>query len=227
MIGFAVKTPGENQDWTAARGAGLVGFAPANQTLVCSVDIGLHIRYLLRHGQDTFGLKINPELISVPARILDGPKVVYTGNNSVKPSFASWNLRNVRFSAPMPLKRWTFLRIGIAGRPVPWGGQGKFKQAIEQFMSKMEELGITVERPFDGIEISVTPDTTRDKIRGAIDQFMHSERLPPPNFLLVCLSRKDTAIYNQVKYTCDVLEGVLNICVAEKFFSERNEQYLA
>ncbi|KAJ9629163.1 hypothetical protein H2204_008952 [Knufia peltigerae] len=209
MIGFAVKTPGENQDWIAARGAGLVGFAPANQTL------------------DTFGLKINPELISVPARILDGPKVVYTGNNSVKPSFASWNLRNVRFSAPMPLKRWTFLRIGIAGRPVPWGGQGKFKQAIEQFMSKMEELGITVERPFDGIEISVTPDTTRDKIRGAIDQFMHSERLPPPNFLLVCLSRKDTAIYNQVKYTCDVLEGVLNICVAEKFFSERNEQYLA
>jgi hypothetical protein len=36
-----------------------------------------------------------------------------------------------------------------------------------------------------------------------------------------------TAVYNRIKYVCDVKEGILNVCVLDSKFSRANAQYLA
>jgi len=36
-----------------------------------------------------------------------------------------------------------------------------------------------------------------------------------------------TAVYNRIKFICDVKEGILNVCVLDKKFSTANPQYLA
>lgn len=228
MIGFAVRAPMENKNWIATPGASLVGFVPPNQTLVRSVDIGVYTKMLTNRGQTTFGLKVNPELLCVPGRILDGPKVMYkAGSNTITPAFGSWNLRNVRLASSAKLTRWTYLGISIPGRPTPWGSLDNLKQAINKFADQMREVGITLSPPIEGLPVSVTPATAEAEINRVVGRFMHSPNQPPPQFLLVLLPQRDTVIYNQVKYTCDVKEGLLNVCVTGKFFQENNIQYLA
>ncbi|KIW12117.1 hypothetical protein PV08_09391 [Exophiala spinifera] len=209
MIGFAVRPPTENKDWIAHSGASLVGLVPANQTL------------------NAFGLKVSPELLAVPARILDGPKVMYSGNKQIIPSFGSWNLRQVRFSGSAQLTNWTYLSIHMGGRPLPWANQDKLKQAVGKFEAKMREVGMRVSPAAGGLSISVTPATAESEINRAINIFTGTNNRPPPQLILVFLPNKDTAIYNQVKYTCDVKAGLLNVCVTEKFFNDNNDQYFA
>jgi len=77
-----------------------------------------------------------------------------------------------------------------------------------------------------GLRITVNPGNVESEVDNAVRRFAGNNN--PPQMLLVILPYVDTAIYNRVKYACDVKEGLLNVCVtAQKFGKQNNHQYYA
>ena len=51
-------------------------------------------------------------MIAVPGRVLTAPRVIYSGNNTVRPVGGSWNMSAKKVLKPVTLSNWTILRIG-------------------------------------------------------------------------------------------------------------------
>ncbi|KIX98867.1 uncharacterized protein Z520_05328 [Fonsecaea multimorphosa CBS 102226] len=210
MIRFAVRPPEQNARFIATSGVSLLGLVPTNATL------------------NNFGLEIKPNLLCVPGRVLDGPRVLYHGRGITNPRAGSWNLQNVRFSTISNLPYWTYLAISMRGSALSWGSEQMLQTALDGFTQKLNELGITAVNHTPGLTITLDHPTVEREITSSIHKFMHSEKRKPPSFLLVILPSKDTRIYNCVKFVCDIKEGLLNICtVGSKFVKPHNDQYFA
>jgi hypothetical protein len=91
----------------------------------------------------------------------------------------------------------------------------------------LRNVGINAKNCSLGLHISVTAGSLESDIDAAIHRFTSSPKKPPPSLLLVIVPKDDTAIYNRVKYACDVREGLLNVCVVASKFAKANDQYFA
>lgn len=119
---------------------------------------------------------------------------------------------------------WTFLWLSYPSGRDPWRNDAALKPTIDAFTNTLRDTGINAGNCMRGQHI-VVRDVVWD-IDTAIHTFASSPK--PPMFLLVILPAADTAIYNRVKYVCDVKEGLLNACVvANKFAKPSNNQYFA
>nr|XP_031860632.1 uncharacterized protein CI109_003963 [Kwoniella shandongensis]KAA5527704.1 hypothetical protein CI109_003963 [Kwoniella shandongensis] len=57
-----------------------------------------------------WGVEVQPKMMSIPARVLQPPNVLYGGGKSVRANFGSWNTKGVKFTKPgRPLKHWAIL----------------------------------------------------------------------------------------------------------------------
>ena len=134
----------------------------------------------------------------------------------------------MKFSTTPNLPYWTYLAISFQGHRPPWGSEENLQDQIGEFTKKLNEVGISASKCTPGIPLAVNSANAESQIDNAIHRFMHSPKRPPPKFLLVILPARDTRLYNRVKYSCDIKEGLLNICaVSSKFMKPRNDQYFA
>ncbi|KIW69727.1 hypothetical protein PV04_05587 [Phialophora macrospora] len=210
MIRYAVRPPDQNARFIATSGVSFLGLVPTNATL------------------NNFGLQIKPNLLCVPGRVLDTPRVLYHGRGVTSPRAGSWNLQNMRLSTTSDLPYWTYLAISMRGSALPWGSDQTLQTALGGFTQKLREVGITAVNHTQGMTLPLDHSTVEREIDNAIHKFMHSEKRKPPTFLLVIMPSRDTRIYNRVKSACDVKEGLLNVCtVASKFVKPHNDQYFA
>ncbi|KAH8692202.1 ribonuclease H-like domain-containing protein [Talaromyces proteolyticus] len=213
MIKFAVRSPGENAESIVKQGTQLLGFGPRpNDTLA------------------RFGLLPNSSLITVTGHILKAPSISYKtakgDGSNVIPKGASWNMINIKFHNSKSLGRWSYLVVDAAVCQRFWNSPSALAQSIRDFTSKLKEVGITnVEMPtapqslyFEGQRFDET--TLRECLSSLATKNL--------NFLLVILPRRDTEIYNAIKFNCDVRFGIRHACVvAEKFAKDNNHQYNA
>ncbi|KAL3462797.1 ribonuclease H-like domain-containing protein [Aspergillus heterothallicus] len=185
------------------------------------------MRNVFRRDDDTkgkFGLSLVPKLLAVPGRVLQISEIRYGGNRTVSPRSENWNMQSLKFSTASNLPYWTFLWLTYPGGRDPWRDNGALKPTIDAFRKTLSEIGIAIANCNVGQHI-VANDVDRD-IDAADHAFISNPK--PPLFLLVILPAADTAIYNKVKYVCDVKEGVRNVCVvANKFAKPYNGQYFA
>lgn len=169
-------------------------------------------------------MNLTPRLLAVPGRVLNSPEVKYGGNGMVRPTSGSWNMSSMKFSVASQLTFWTFLWLSYPGGRDPWKDNAALKPTVDAFTDTLRQTGINVNNCTLGQHIVVN-DVDQD-IDTAVKKFTASPK--PPLFILVILPAADTAIYNRVKYVCDVKEGLPNICVvANKFAKPRNDQYFS
>ncbi|KAI1829183.1 hypothetical protein CBS147337_10022 [Penicillium roqueforti] len=162
--------------------------------------------------------------MTVPGRVLNCPEVKYGNNKAVKPRFGSWNMQYIQFAARAELPYWTFLWLSFPSGRGPWKDDVALKPTIDTFTSTLRQTGINAANCTLGQHIVVT-DVEQD-VDHAIQAFTRSPK--PPMFILVILPAADSAIYNRIKYVCDVREGLPNVCVvANKFAKPDNTQYFA
>lgn len=208
MIKFAVRKPVENANSIVNAGVQLLGFDPTNSTL------------------DAFGISVNPKLTVVPGRILNSPSVRYGGNQVASTRFGSWNMQNIQFSTKSNLPYWTYLWISSQDGRDQWRDPSDLKYTIDAFTSMLRASGVNASDCVPGLRITVNPGNVESEVDNAVRRFAGNNN--PPQMLLVILPYVDTAIYNRVKYACDVKEGLLNVCVtAQKFGKQNNHQYYA
>jgi eukaryotic translation initiation factor 2C len=171
---------------------------------------------------------VTPKLIAVPGRVLKGPDVKYRDGKVASTRFGSWNMQSIQFSTRATLPSWTYLWISSEGSRDAWNNDQDLRSTLNNFQSKLKEVGIDVNAYSTGLRITLSAANIDTEIEAAIDRFVSNQTRPAPSLLLVIIPYVDTSIYNRVKFVCDVKKGLRNICVVgSKFAKDRNDQYFA
>ncbi|KKZ64799.1 hypothetical protein EMCG_09303 [[Emmonsia] crescens] len=209
MIKFAVRRPALNAKSINTKGAQILGATqPVSSTLA------------------GFGLTVQPGLITVPARVLQGPQVRYRMVGKYpKPTntiFGSWNMQNNQFSVAKSLKNWACLWIKQQDSRSPWANVEQLSgRALKPFIGQLKQAGMNVDNP----RVHVCPDDNERTIEDHIGSILKTT--PSPQVIFFILPAVST-IYNRIKYLCDVKWGAHSVCVvASKFAKDMNHQYFA
>ena len=176
--------------------------------------------------QNAFGINVTPKLLTVWGRVLNVPAVKYSGTQAMTPKFGSWDLRSVKLFRTAKLLGWTYLRISMQGVRNPWQSDEEFLRKVNEFQAKLNELGISVSNCMPGLHVNVNDQTLGSKIDESFHKFAVSPKRPKL-VLVIVPERASIAVYNHVKFACDVNEGLLNICVLDTKFAKANPQYMA
>ncbi|KJK73539.1 hypothetical protein H634G_11210 [Metarhizium anisopliae BRIP 53293] len=207
-IRFAVRKPTFNAQSIATSGLRTLGLSPTCPTLT------------------SFGIQARPELIAVPGRVLPPPVVKYCGGKAADHRFGSWNLWSLQVNSAANLARWTYLSISVRGKDHPWANILELKSLLGRFRDTLRRLGINTGECVQGLDIVVNPHNANAEVDNAIRCFETSKN--PPQLLLVILPASDNvALYNRVKFACDVEAGLINVCVVGSRFAKADEQYYA
>ena len=78
-----------------------------------------------------------------------------------------------------------------------------------------------------GLQLSIKSGDPELKIDDALRRFASHPERRLAMVVIVSPSSNTTAVYNRVKYVCDVKEGLINLCVVDTKFARGNDQYLA
>ncbi|KAJ5085318.1 hypothetical protein N7532_010089 [Penicillium argentinense] len=207
MLSFAVKgrSPAQNAESIATNGVDMLGLGNSlNSTL------------------SSFGVGVNPGLITVQARVLKAPQVFYQGDRPINPLAGSWNMKQIKFTKPGRVTNWSY--FVLSDRRNPWSPQMAHQQAI-RFAGELCKMGISIEAPKKGVVLRDRP--SRSELENAVVKLQKDYgRL---DLVLGVMSGKDTTTYNSIKQVCDVICGVKNVNVqAAKLESDRGyDQYCA
>ncbi|QIW96785.1 hypothetical protein AMS68_002303 [Peltaster fructicola] len=214
MLKFAVRQPSANAASISTQGLGLLGLQGANQYM------------------SAFGLTVEPKLITVPARVLQSPKVVYSNNRTPKGAPASWNLTDMKLQQGTVLQNWAYVTIRIADAPSPRYPPGNPADFMSQFGNTLIASGMRCEPPRNLNELAVRQTTAADRADAELKieeliKFNVAASGGRFNFLLVIMP-ENTTVYNTIKYVCDVKQGILSQCAIDaKFAKDNNTQYFA
>ncbi|PYI17866.1 Piwi-domain-containing protein [Aspergillus violaceofuscus CBS 115571] len=211
MLEFAVHPPPFNAQSIVNNGTRILGLGAApNATL------------------KEFGIQADPRLITVPGRILDAPQIFYRDANNkekqIPPSGGSWNMRSIRFSIGSTLGSWAW--VFLDSNPTRAPTREVLGACLQQFVTKLREVGVQANPPKGGEHVVLARRDVDGEIGGAVKRLMAAHK---PTMILGILTDQSTDVYNCMKRVCDVREGVRNVNVLVKnFTNERGrEQYLA
>lgn len=209
MILVACRRPRLNAEYVTTEGAQVVGVGEG-----------------IKDGPTLFGLSVPPKMIAVDGRILQPPTLEYA-KKSQKPSFGSWNMSSLKFSAGVTMQNWTYFQI-------QWNGldnlKGRMEPLVKEFSQVMTACGLTMDAAKPGIPpLNLNPhDTDRhDQLLSTYLQKIRNDR--GQRKVLIILPSRDLELYARIKYWGDVVHGLHTVCsVATKLMKESGRtQYLA
>jgi eukaryotic translation initiation factor 2C len=223
MIRFAARRPFENAQSITGDGLKVARINPMAD--------GLNV------ALQQFGIKVNPQLMTVPGRILAAPQLLYRATSTCTPRNGAWNLdprqlgqKPFRFAKA--LGSWNTLVI-TSGRDTIYGGMQATMQHLTAFRSTLETYGLSpgpVQPPV-ALDISFNDLQNKDvaKIQQQIMDTLRTKFKAKPNFLFVLLPSDNAVLYDCIKFVCDCKLGLPNICnIGAKFSKEKGQmQYFA
>lgn len=180
----------------------------------------------LQFGQsdyvNQFGMSIDTEPIKVDARILNPPKLKYSGQGAqsvIEPQNGAWNMVGKKFFQPATIDRW--IVVVYASRnyfPEPM-----CRDAVKGFLDACAKVGVTVNHK--------EPLIKYENIQGNVDRQLKSagneclEKLGGRPNLLVAVLPDSTDVYTAVKHFGDVTVGVATQCLKASKCGRAKEQY--
>ncbi|KAF1352670.1 Piwi-domain-containing protein [Lizonia empirigonia] len=223
MIRFAARRPHQNAESITGDGAIVTKINPMAN--------GLNV------ALSKFGIKVNPQLLTVPGRILAAPDLQYK-TRSTRPSGGAWNL-DIRFLGEKPFRMvgkplgsWRTLVINAGNRETILGGAEAVTYHLGQFSKVLQTYGLGPGPVEDTVFMNISSDDLHNKdfvkiqkqITESLTRFQSR-----PKFLFVLLPNDNATLYDAIKYVCDVEQGIPNICnIGSKFSKERGQmQYFA
>lgn len=205
MIKFACRNPPSNATSLASSARELLAFD--NNPLL-----------------QQFGIAVGKQLITVKARELKPPQVVYLKGNSpspVQPDNGSWLMKSVKVAKPgVFINNWTFMYISPSQA---WADYPKVKAVVGSFANFLSSnMGVNINKQANPAAGTTIPyQAGEDEIRA---QFRKLATPNSPQLLFVVLGVKDTATYNTIKKIGDVEFGIQTVCVVqENIFKEKGQ----
>jgi eukaryotic translation initiation factor 2C len=224
MITFAARRPHQNAESITGDGLHVSKINPVGAD-------GLNVNLSL------FGIKVNPNLVTVPGRILPAPVLQYRAQTAM-PRNGSWNLDPRQlgqkpFRIAKPLGSWNTLVIKAGGRDAVYGGMDAVKTHLAAFRATLDTYGLAPGpiQPPAVVDIPFNDLNNKDmvKIQQHISQALRTGFTSKPKFLFVILPSDSAVLYDAIKFVCDCQLGIPNICnIGSKFSKEKGQmQYFA
>ncbi|KAL8314787.1 hypothetical protein RB597_007010 [Gaeumannomyces tritici] len=161
MIRFAVRKPADNANSIVYEGLSIVGLSDTNALL------------------NKFGVSVNPNLITVPGRVLDEPKVLYKAKKFAQVRFGGWNMVDVKFNTAGTLNVWSYFMISLPTHRNALD-QASLAAAVKQFADLLIKRGIPVAAPLQGQRVELnSPEDAR------LEQRLEKKGLPRLTVVIV------------------------------------------
>jgi hypothetical protein len=224
MIRFAARRPHQNAESIAGDGLKVTKINP--------VADGLNV------ALSKFGIKVDPQLLTVPGRILNAPELQYK-SRTTQPRMGAWNLDPRQLGdkpfrvVAKPLGAWNTLLINSGNRDTIYGGTQAAREHLEQFRNALQTYGLNPGPVQEPVVINVPFNDLNnkefDKIQAQISSSVRGKFKTKPNFLFVILPNDNATLYDAIKFVCDCQLGIPNICnIGQKFSKEKGQmQYFA
>ena len=188
-----------------------------------------------RQSVNPFGFGVNTNMISVPGRILDSPRVTY-GNRAMQPQRGAWNLAGQKFATPGRLGKWQALiinRQGPRGNALIDNPQGDMlgpEPLIQLLERELRSYGAAMGQrvPTQRIVLdALTVDNRNSNDRKVRDAYQKAED-QDVRMLFVVLPEADRWLYARIKYYGDIAFGIHSInSVGNKLQKSRGQdQYM-
>lgn len=212
MIRFAVKRPAENATFIVSKGLQATGLSSQVNSLLSQ-----------------FGVNVAPGLITVPGRVLMGPKVGYGQNQQVSTFGGTWNLvpRNapsLKFSTCGSVQKWSCLYIEMPNdhpRAQQFSSQD-LNGIVQSFHRVLQDTGIAASAPLpiQRLQLSDTDDAQLED--------MFKRAASALQLLFIILPHTPIPLYNRIKLLGDVKYGIHTICSVGAKIAKPNgqDQYL-
>lgn len=163
-------------------------------------------------------------MITVTARLLKAPSVIYASNRPVDVRDGSWNLANQRFSKPGGVSNWTYVWV-FSYRGVKSQSQqvvdrqhGELDEHVTKFIKFQIDLGMIVANRMH------TGPTIIAKDPAKIDNVFSIMKENGIKWLLVILEESDVPMYSAIKNAGDVKYGIKTVCVTRQKFCGLNNR---
>lgn len=182
--------------------------------------------------QKHFGIEVTPGLITVPGRVLEGPKVNYMsrgGGNKQVSLFArdgSWNMREIKFNkSGRSLNKWAWLMISFKGQS---RGEERdnieaasVKEAVGGFVAELRKVGVVAAEPTSAFQ------SIKDDEDVELDNRIKDLKAKGMQLVLIVMPDYHMALYKRIKFYGDVKHGVHTVCVVRQKFTKQQTQYFA
>lgn len=200
--------------------------------------------------QSSFGLRVDPSMLTVNGRILAPPNVHYRVNptkehqilpnrgiaprvhsiNLVGTNFnhvGSWNFNNVMFITAANIGTWGCLHFTLSRHDQI---SEMLPKILEDFTGVLKKCGMNTGFRHPTFECQLSPRDAENEsiIKKALRYFWSKN--PRPKILLVIIPNQNKATYAKIKYFGDTQAGIHTVCVVNnnrKFGKLGNVQYYA
>lgn len=168
-----------------------------------------------------FGLRIQPEMQRIKARLLKNPKIQFGGSTLDPGTRGRWDLRGKRFHSPNPdgLKSW-----GVGVFP----GRGVDKAVVDSFLANFVRMyqghggRIVNSRPFVDLCSSDAGRAVENMYQKTGDAFKTR-----PQLLIFVVTSRDSFLYHRVKKSCDCRFGIVSQVMQYAQVQKNNPQYIS
>ena len=133
-------------------------------------------------------------------------------------------MREIKFLQPSKLSSWAWLYIDTPGARKHFEGTGDLIASLQKFAAKLNEMGVATPAPREGKWFTLSGQSMETEVDREITNLKQRTQC---TLILCILHGSSTELYNCVKKTCDVRQGVRNICVLADKLKGANDQYYA
>lgn len=158
-------------------------------------------------------MKVTPKMIAVPGRILQPPRIVYSGKSEVTPVGGSWNMKDKKVLKSATFPNWTILRIGAAANIE----KSELEKQSNALTAGFRSCGLQVDQPllFPGPSIAALNETNEDKtildktyVDLKLKEIFERCKANRISMFLVILSSTTPWIHERVKFWGDIVHGM-------------------
>ncbi|KKY26743.1 putative rna interference and silencing protein [Phaeomoniella chlamydospora] len=207
MIKFALRYPSRTAKSITQDSLKIVGFRPNNETI------------------KGFGLHVDNEMITVPARILNSPLLTY-GRGRTETKHGGWIInKSTRFVEGITLRdnEWGILQIQTHSGAPQWLTEQQMQDCvIKPFQDCLRYRGVTCGSPT--YQDPITIEDQQIKLERSFRKLVTDK----VKLALVILQDSDTSTYNMVKSLADLQQGVglHTICILSSVKYKKENQII-
>ncbi|KAI2487016.1 Piwi multi-domain protein [Pyrenophora tritici-repentis] len=221
MIKFASRRPDKNMRSITSDGLKVTKIEP----IVNGQNVNL----------EAFGIKVDPDMVTVHGRILPPPIVQYRAQ-SCTPNNGAWNLDPKKlgsrpFHIAKTLGPWRILVINSGSRPTIPGGIDGLKHALEQFKKALIQYGMQPGEHNRPCMVDIKPEQLAKKNIDEIQEQIRSSLVKSfkekPRFLFALLPSDNTVLYDSIKLLFDCKLGLPSVCCIGSKFAKLDPHYFA
>ncbi|EEB07533.1 hypothetical protein SJAG_02621 [Schizosaccharomyces japonicus yFS275] len=170
-----------------------------------------------------YGMRISRNMLDVPARILDAPRIMYHDDYE-HPRDGRWNLRGKRFliTPDRPVRSWAVVCF-LPTRILP---NNKIENFLRTYVNTLTGLGISFECKNPRI-YRQDPRGNLEGLLGDVIKKTADFHRATPDYLFFILDSNSPEPYATIKRLCNTKFGIPSQCALRKHIEGAKPQYCA